>query len=309
MADGNPIPCRKIRSSRRKKMKAFSKTLLSLCFVLGLFSCREAKDVKSIRYRDHTISYLAKNTSDKTIVFIHGFTSSKQVWKYEWSAFQDYRVIAIDLPGNGESSKNEDFPYSPHFFADAVYEVLTAEKINNAVFVGHSMGFAVVDVFAQQHPEMVKGLCLIDGTFFEFPEEKKAQEEWIAYNRFFADSFNQEKGRTDFIQMLFRPDTPELLKTEILEESRRVSLKIAKAMVSGMETDVDYFKKRNFTVPTLAVFSPAYGLPPDYEANLRKTFTDLEYHYVPDVSHFFMLEIPARLNQLLFDFAGKVYRK
>lgn len=191
---------------------------LILCsrIILTSISCSEENfKTKHIHYQGHKIYYEVRGDSTKTIVFIHGWTSSIQSWKHQLDSFSDYKVIAIDLPGHGNSSKNEKTSYTMELFADSVSEVLKKEKVENAFFIGHSMGFAVIDVITVKYPELCAGICSVDGTHFEFPEEQKEKENWIQYNRAFAKSMEQESGRINFINMLFLADTPEILKDEV----------------------------------------------------------------------------------------------
>jgi len=113
---------------------------------------------------------------------------------------------------------------------------------------------------------------------------QKAKEEWIQYNQMFVKSLESENGRENFINALFLPDTPQLLKDEVF--------KIGRSMIESAETDQKYWIKQTMDIPCLAIYSPAYQLPPDFEGSFRNTYPKVEYHTVENVSHFFMLEIP-----------------
>ncbi len=292
-------------------MKNFLKAIIVSCFIITpLFSCNgndgHVKG-KYLDYMDHRIYYELRGNAPKTLVFIHGWTGSTGAWKYQVDSFPGYRVVAIDLPGNGKSSKNENAEYSVELFADSVYRVLKKEKIENAFFIGHSMGLAVCDIIAQKYPGICAGICSMDGAHFDIPEDAKEKEKWIEFNRNFANTMTTESGRENFINMLFQPDTPQMLKEEVLKTSKLVPLKIGKSMIDGVEKDRKFWGKRTIRVPFLAIYSPAYQLPPDYEKELKKTYPQVEYHYIPGVSHFLMMEVPYRVNQLILDFVKKYY--
>ena len=250
---------------------------------------------------------MTRGEDARTLFFIHGWTGSRESWKYQFDAFDNYRVIIIDLPGNGKSSKNEKVDYTMDLFADTIYEILKKEQVDEAFFIGHSMGFAVAEVVAQKYPNRCKGICSIDGAHFELPEDSVEKDAWIQYNRVFAQSMEHEKGRDNFINMLFLPDTPQILKDEVLKISKEVPLTIGKSMIEGVETGQDYWKKRIMNIPCLAIYSPAYQLSPKDKADFKKTYPLVEYHEVENVSHFFMLEIPYKVNQIMIDYFLKEY--
>lgn len=260
---------------------------------------------KRIPFGEHEIYYEVHGQGPRTLVFIHGWTGNLQVWKNQLDAFPGYRCIGIDLPGNGQSNRREGVPYTMELFADAVRAVLDAEHVDQAFLFGHSMGFAVVEVFAAKHPQRCLGVAAIDGAHFEVSADPDGPEKFQQENAAFAGMMTNEAAREGFIRMLFLPDTPAGLQDEILHASRTVPLSIAQAMIAGVGTDWKYFLPRTVDLPCLAVFSPAYQLPPTYRDDFARTFPRVEYHEVPNVSHFYMLEIPARLNQLIADFIAR----
>ena len=260
---------------------------------------------KRLAFGEHEIHYEVHGQGSRTLVFIHGWTGNLQAWKNQLDAFPGTRCIGIDLPGNGQSSRREGAPYTMELFADAVRAVLDAEKVDRAFFFGHSMGFAVTEVIAAKYPERCLGLAAIDGAHFEVSADPDGPEKFQQENAAFAAAMTNEAAREGFIRMLFLPETPADLQEEILQASRTVPLSIARAMIAGVGTDWKYFLPRTVDLPCLAIYSPAYQLPPTYRDDFARIFPRAEYHEVPNVSHFYMLEIPARLNQLIADFIAR----
>src|SRR5262245_50945571 len=86
------------------------------------------------------------------VVFIHGWTCNLNFCKANIPAFVNQsRVIAIDLPGHGESDKPQ-ITYSMDLFARAVDAVLTDAGVERATLVGHSMGTPVIRQFYRKYP-------------------------------------------------------------------------------------------------------------------------------------------------------------
>ncbi len=241
-----------------------------------------------------------------TLVFIHGWSGNLEVWTNQLNAFTDYRVVAIDLPGHGRSSKEVDRDYSVELFVNAINAVLINEKVDKAFVFGHSLGFAVAEIFALKYPQKTVGIASIDGAHFEVESDEKSQTDWIAGNTLFAESMNEEAGRTAFINMLFLPDTPEDFKNEILESVRITPLPIGKKVISSMSHDMRYWEKRVVTIPCFVIHSPVYQLTNDYKIAFKKMYPSAEYHEIDGVSHFLMLEIPEVLNQLIARYLTKM---
>lgn len=96
------------------------------------------------------------------IVLIHGSAGAINWWDDLIPLLKPYhRVIAIDLLGYGGSDK-PDSDYSIETQANLVAQALGKLNISRAVLVGHSLGGSVVTSVAEQSPDLVSGLVLID---------------------------------------------------------------------------------------------------------------------------------------------------
>lgn len=102
----------------------------------------------------------------QTVVLIHGNShSSKSFYnQLEGPVGKDYRLIAIDLPGHGESLPSNDPKniYSLPGYARVIHNLLDQLKISDLVLVGHSLGGHVVLELSKMVSN-VKGI-LIFGT-------------------------------------------------------------------------------------------------------------------------------------------------
>lgn len=90
------------------------------------------------------IVYSAAGVGEPALVFIHGGLANRGFWDGELKAFAArYRVIALDLPGHGESGTNRQHWGIPQFGAD-VRAVIEAEHIKKAILFGNSLGGPVM---------------------------------------------------------------------------------------------------------------------------------------------------------------------
>jgi 3-oxoadipate enol-lactonase len=95
------------------------------------------------------------------LILIHGLSDDLKLWNHLiFELAGDYRAIALDLRGHGNSSK-PDIPYSIEQFGRDLYCLLVKLNIEKAHFIGFSMGGAVAQEFVINYPEMVSSLVLI----------------------------------------------------------------------------------------------------------------------------------------------------
>jgi pimeloyl-ACP methyl ester carboxylesterase len=104
-------------------------------------------------------------SSQATLVFIHGFGGSTFSWRHNAPFFhaQGYRVVSLDMKGFGLSHKDFASDYSHPAQAELLAQVLARLDIDQAYLVGHSMGTSVMLHFAHLYPEKVQGLISMAG--------------------------------------------------------------------------------------------------------------------------------------------------
>ena len=234
--------------------------------------------------------------SGPTIVFVHGWTCDTSSWREQMPAFDDaYRVIALDLPGHGQSGSPADGMFSMDLFARAVEAVREEAGADRIVLVGHSMGAPVIRRYALDFPEHVAGLVAVDGSLD-------------------IRGFGGRSGgpsalavttamRENMIRGMFVPETPAALQQHILD----MMLGAPEATASGAMTAM--FSQRAeagdvIDAPALAVVAGTATLP-DIEA-MRAIVPNFEAAQVPGTGHFLMMEKPAEFNRLLSEFLEQI---
>jgi pimeloyl-ACP methyl ester carboxylesterase len=96
------------------------------------------------------------------IVLVHCFTCAIDWWDGMIPRLaRDHRIVAIDLLGHGGSEKPRD-GYSIPNQADLVAQALGKLEVRDATVVGHSLGGSVVVALAQQSPQLVDRVVIVD---------------------------------------------------------------------------------------------------------------------------------------------------
>jgi pimeloyl-ACP methyl ester carboxylesterase len=107
-------------------------------------------------YFDH------ENPDAKVIVLVHGFLSSTISFRQLLPDLtKEYKVIALDLPGFGQSEKSKSFIYKLSNLGQLIIDFLDKLNIQNAILIGHSMGGQICMHAAKKAPDRIDKLILL----------------------------------------------------------------------------------------------------------------------------------------------------
>lgn len=107
------------------------------------------------------LSYLEAGLGEP-VLLVHGLGATKASFLPTVAALAgSHRVIALDLPGFGDSAKPLGAAYDPRFFARAVVGLLDAVGIERAHLVGNSLGGRVAIETALRSRSRVESLTLL----------------------------------------------------------------------------------------------------------------------------------------------------
>ncbi len=131
-----------------------------------------------LHFQDKQVTYRTAG-SGKAIVLLHGFLESAVIWEeYAEVLAKNYRVIAVDLPGHGDTAVFGE-THTVALMAEVVQAVLEAENVAQASFIGHSMGGYVALAFANQFPEKTLSVGLFHSSVFADSSEKQAERDKV----------------------------------------------------------------------------------------------------------------------------------
>lgn len=253
---------------------------------------------------DNKIHYVSYGKGKEAIVFIHGWTCDSTFWKTQAPVYESRRALLIDLPGHGLSDKPE-IPYTMELFARSVDAVMTAEKVERATLVGHSMGTPVAAQFLRMHPEKVKALVIVDG-FVPLPA--KDETDRIKQNAYFMGAAKAIRS-PDYMSMTKRMLESMFTKQTDPDLRREIETKMLAApqfvMASAMEgmAGMDPITERYPDLP-VAAFMKKRANSAEYETLLKQHFRLLDFREF-DAGHFIMMEQPAKFNQALLEFLAR----
>jgi len=113
------------------------------------------------------------------VVLIHGYLETSEVWNsFAQKLAQNFRIIAIDLPGHGKSDACGEV-CTMEFMATIIKELIRSLNIDQFFLTGHSLGGYITLAFADLFPQMLSGFCLFNSHPFadsvENLEKRKEQ--------------------------------------------------------------------------------------------------------------------------------------
>jgi pimeloyl-ACP methyl ester carboxylesterase len=269
---------------------------LLLAFATGTARSAELKS-HFATFEGIKVHYQTSGKGDSALVFVHGWTCNGDFWRGQTSAFPEMRVIAVDLPGHGQSDKPQT-EYSMDYFARSIQAVMRDAGVKRAVLVGHSMGTPVVRQFYRLYPQETLGLVIVDGGLRPFAP-KAQTDQFIAMLR-----SNYKVAAPQMIDGMLAPIKDDKLKTEIRNAMLATPDHVAISAMMGM-ADEKVYEKDPIKVPVLAVLAKSPFWQPDTEQFLRSLAPNLEFHMWEGVSHFLMMERPEEFNRSLQAFLVK----
>jgi pimeloyl-ACP methyl ester carboxylesterase len=252
------------------------------------------------------------------LVFIHGLIERWTQWVEQLSAFaSSHRVIAIDLPGFGDSPMPAE-KISVSGYARTIEKLLDALEVSAAAFVGHSMGGFTSVELAINFPERVERLVLISPAGLS--TYNNLRNLWlVAQMRRFRRIVDPYHARVaTHAELLARRPRLRLLEPTtniVARHSDRLPAPFvaefvrglgAPGYIEGMEANFNYdYRDRlgEIACPTLIVWGDRDRVVTAKDADLyEQLIPDSRKVILEDTGHMAMIERPAAFNVLLEDF-------
>ena len=107
------------------------------------------------------MSYLTIGHAGPVVVFIHGWSSFKEIWWSTLLALAPHaQCFAPDMPGHGDTPLQGSVQMRQ--VAARVVDFCAARGVDTMMLVGHSMGGNVALELALDHPDLLNRLVLVD---------------------------------------------------------------------------------------------------------------------------------------------------
>jgi pimeloyl-ACP methyl ester carboxylesterase len=277
----------------------------------------ESLDMESVhlpgsRFWIHGVAlhYLERG-SGFPVVLVHGWGASTFSFRHTIEALAGrYRVIAVDLPGFGYSERDPRLEYSNTAAVEVLREFLRRLGVEHAVFIGHSMGGAIVQRLAVAAPDLVERLVLVSSPS---AGERLAPPMARAVEPIVRLIQGVVTARPTLFRRMARRTTydPDFVSNYVMEcYMRPLRLPGSAAVVRRMMRDAAKDKPVDVTAiaaPTLLIWGEADRIVPLKQGErLHERIRGSRLEVVDGTGHLPLEEQPEATNRLILEFLERL---
>jgi epoxide hydrolase 4 len=289
----------------------------------------------------HGITLSCRSTGEQSrpvIVFLHGFPEAAFVWDATLVHFaaKGYRCIAPNLRGFERSSSPSDVSqYRAKHLVQDISALIALESPNQplAALVAHDWGGAVAWNLANQAPELMRKLCIINsphpGTFLRDLKGDAQQQASSSYMNFLCRPDAEKLLAEDDFRRLFEffsrlgaVDGQYAWLTEAVKAQYR------EVWSMGLNGGCNYYRASplkppldasslihginiphealTVNIPTQVIWGMQdVALPPRLIDGLEAYIPNLQIHRISDATHWIIHEQPALVHGLMDGFLSR----
>jgi pimeloyl-ACP methyl ester carboxylesterase len=247
-----------------------------------------------------------KNEDTDWVVFVHGAGGSSSIWFKQLRAYKkEFNVLMVDLRGHGKSKgmlqKYYEEEYSFKMASQDIINVLDEIEIEEAHFVGVSLGTIIIRTIGEMQPERVQSLIMC-GAIMRLNIR----------SRFLVGLGHMFKKVIPFM-WLYKLFAWIILPKKRHSESRNLFIREAKKLYKkefikwfNMTHEVNpllkYFREKELKIRTLYIMgSEDYLFLPPVK-NIVKEHTKSILEVVEKCGHVVNVEKPAVFNRVTLNF-------
>lgn len=255
------------------------------------------------------------------LVLLAGFPQTWWAWRKAMPGLAErFRVIAIDLPGQGHSDRPHD-SYDTHTVASRVQAAVSALDVPKYWLAAHDIGAWVAFSLALKHEERLHGVALLDAgipgiTLPDFipTDPERAWKTWHFAFHLVPDLpetllAGREREYVDWFLKVktLSPDTFDSTEVDhyaaavAAEGGLRASLAYYRDAAESSRKNRAALERQHLTVPVLGI-SGSHGSIPDMGASLSPWADNTTGVVIPDSGHFIPDEQPGAVVEALTAF-------
>ena len=239
------------------------------------------------------------------VVLIHGFGGNREAWsEISKRLKKDHTVLALDLPGHGDSATPplKEGAADLDAIASEIAQLIRKQKIEPVILVGHSLGGAIAARVALVDPKGVSGVILVDSTLAPIP---KAFTDTLEK----ALDTNASAALENFFAGLCKGEAQKL---RLLKDAMKVPIPVLKAYLRALGSDSLGTRASAIQVPVTLFASTVLPDPTKEKESLKQLGMDgipkLNVAYFVDARHWIMWDDPDTFEILFNDFENNTVR-
>jgi pimeloyl-ACP methyl ester carboxylesterase len=262
------------------------------------------------------VSYLDEGSGD-VLLLIHGIGGSSDCWgQLVHKLSKQYRVVAVDLLGHGQSDKPRG-DYSLGAFAVWLRDFLEALNIREATVIGHSFGGGVALQFAHQHKEYCRRLILISSgglgsdlgkllRMLSLPGSEIALQMIASRPAVKLGQALRKRALSSGREVTRYSETLKGQAALSNRHSRAAFLRTLRSVVDHRGQAVCALDRLRADLPTLIIFGDQDRcIPVAHAYSAHEAIPGSELHVLPGVGHQPQVQCPDTVARLVGDFIDK----
>lgn len=268
----------------------------------------------------HYLECVGPKASEEAILLIHGWPTSSFLYRKMMPALSaHHRVIALDLPGFGRSTKDRSHSFSFRYHGRILTSLVEQLGIRRVHIVVHDLGGPIGLWWALQEQERIVSYVMLNTVVF--PPFSRAVKLFVMMSILpFVRNWLSSPAGIRFAMRLGIVDrsvlTPEVMQgyqspfsgTADDKSARKSLLKSAHSLHMNGFKDVAK-KLGEITQPTCLIFGEQDRILPKVQETMKR-FQELIPHAskqtIPDCGHFLQEEQPEAVAAYMSDFYQQI---
>ena len=254
---------------------------------------------RSVTIDGVSLSILEAGIGDP-IIFVHGVVTTSNIFPKYLNAYSpDFRGIAVDLRGYGDSQK-PDSGFTVKQFSTDLIALADKLGIDKPVWVGVSMGGMILQQLALDYPERVRALVLVSTTDGAMVLDKDLPT--------IGNPRDYREVSTNIIVESFPQGTPSTLYQPLLDRIPTWNGTVLREALTSMAQANVHGRINKITAPTLVVVGAKDDVAtPEIARGIQAQIAGAQLVEF-NTGHFMMAEDPERFRTVLGEFLRSLTR-
>ncbi len=246
-----------------------------------------------------SIEYTIDGGSGPWLVMSHSLGCDISMWDLQIPSLIDgYRVLRYDTRGHGKSDATQG-EYSLDELADDANALMCALKIDQAVWVGFSMGGMIGQTFALKYPNRLLGLVLADTTSQHDATPQSVWDERIRIAR--------EQGLMPLVSPAIGRWFTQSFRETHVDEVAKIANQISNTSVDGWCGCCAAISSIDTTEQLKKIHHPALVIVGEYDIGtplqaaltIQKRLVNSNLVVITESAHMTCIEQPEQFNRAL----------
>jgi microsomal epoxide hydrolase len=246
-----------------------------------------------------------KDNSNKTLIFIPGWSASADVWQKQLDDFaRKYRVLSFDPRSQGDSTKTKT-GNTPEVRAQDLHVLLRRRTVQRPVLIGWSQGVQDVAAYVERYGTSdIAGIVLVDAAVSDgadgiLARSQEAAEQFHMFSIYEAHQREYLHGMWQAITS--QPQAPELIGRLVATGTKTPSSVGVAMLVADLFTVNRTPALAKIKCPTLIIAS-AKSAELERQQAMTSQIANARFEKIDQAAHAVFLDQPDRFDELLSKF-------